>query len=45
VRVFNTALKALKKSGAGRVHISLTHERDNAIAMVVLERVEEGEKR
>jgi holo-[acyl-carrier protein] synthase len=37
IRVFNTALRALKKSGAARVHISLTHERDNAIAMVVLE--------
>jgi holo-[acyl-carrier protein] synthase len=37
VRLFGTALKALEKSGARRVHISLTHERDNAIAMVVLE--------
>jgi holo-[acyl-carrier protein] synthase len=35
--VFGSALEALKKSGAGQVHISLTHERDNAIAMVVLE--------
>jgi holo-[acyl-carrier protein] synthase len=40
VQVFNTALGALQKSGADRVHISLTHERDNAIAMVVLEKVE-----
>jgi holo-[acyl-carrier protein] synthase len=40
--VFGSALKALKKSGAGRVHISLTHERDNAIAMVVLEAYREG---
>jgi holo-[acyl-carrier protein] synthase len=37
VRVFGTARRALEKSGAVRVHISLTHERDNAIAMVVLE--------
>jgi holo-[acyl-carrier protein] synthase len=37
IRVFGSALEALIKSGAGRVHISLTHERDNAIAMVVLE--------
>ncbi|MDR1972390.1 MAG: holo-ACP synthase [Treponema sp.] len=37
VRVFNTARKALERSGALRIHISLTHERDNAIAMVVLE--------
>jgi len=35
--VFGTALEALNKSGAGRIHLSLTHERDNAIAMVVLE--------
>jgi holo-[acyl-carrier protein] synthase len=37
IEVFNTALAALRKSGAGRVHLSLTHERDNAIAMVVVE--------
>lgn len=35
--VFGTALKALEASGASRIHLSLTHERDNAIAMVVLE--------
>ena len=35
--VSGTALKALKLCGAARIHISLTHERDNAIAMVVLE--------
>jgi holo-[acyl-carrier protein] synthase len=40
IRVFNTARQALEKSGARRVHISLTHERDNAIAMVVLEALE-----
>jgi holo-[acyl-carrier protein] synthase len=28
---------ALRKSGATKVHISLTHERDNAVAMVILE--------
>ena len=37
IKVFNTARRALEKSGALRIHISLTHERDNAIAMVVLE--------
>jgi holo-[acyl-carrier protein] synthase len=37
IRVFNTALRALEKSGAKRIHVSLTHERDNAIAMVILE--------
>jgi len=35
--VFGTALTALRQSGAARIHLSLTHERDNAIAMVVLE--------
>ncbi|MDR2740801.1 MAG: holo-ACP synthase [Treponema sp.] len=37
IEVFGTACAALKKSGAGRIHVSLTHERDNAIAMIVLE--------
>jgi len=37
IEVFNTALAALNRSGASRLHISLTHEKDNAIAMVVLE--------
>jgi holo-[acyl-carrier protein] synthase len=37
IRVYNTALAALKKNGANRVHISLTHEKKNAAAMVVLE--------
>jgi holo-[acyl-carrier protein] synthase len=35
--VFGTALTAMEKNGAKRIHLSLTHERDNAIAMVVLE--------
>jgi len=35
--VFGTALAALRQCGAGRIHLSLTHERDNAVAMVVLE--------
>jgi holo-[acyl-carrier protein] synthase len=39
IALFGTALEALKQSGADMVHISLTHERDNAIAMVVLEAV------
>ncbi|MDR0601256.1 MAG: holo-ACP synthase [Treponema sp.] len=38
ITLSGTALRALEKSGAGKVHISLTHERDNAIAMVVLEK-------
>ncbi|MDR2053910.1 MAG: holo-ACP synthase [Treponema sp.] len=38
IEVFGTARCALEKIGADRVHISLTHERDNAVAMIVLER-------
>ena len=37
--VFSSALKALGESSANRVHLSLSHENDNAIAMVVLEYV------
>lgn len=38
IHVSDTALEALKRSGAVHIHVSLTHERDNAIAMVVLEK-------
>ena len=38
ILVSDTALAALKRSGAVYIHVSLTHERDNAIAMVVLEK-------
>jgi holo-[acyl-carrier protein] synthase len=37
IEVFGSALEAFKRSGANRIHVSLTHERDNAVAMVVLE--------
>ena len=37
IMVLGTARAALERSGANRLHVSLTHERDNAIAMVVLE--------
>ena len=36
--VSGTASAALEKSGAVHIHVSLTHEKDNAIAMVVLEK-------
>jgi holo-[acyl-carrier protein] synthase len=39
IQVFGSARTALEKSGANRMFISLTHERDNAVAMVVLEAV------
>jgi holo-[acyl-carrier protein] synthase len=35
--LFNTAKKALENSGAQKVHISLTHEKENAVAVVILE--------
>ncbi|MFP3042934.1 holo-ACP synthase [Treponema primitia] len=38
IEVFGTASSALERSGATKIHISLTHERENAIAMVVLEK-------
>ena len=37
ILVSGTALLALEDSGAGKIHVSLTHEKDSAIAMVVLE--------
>ncbi|MDR2493634.1 MAG: holo-ACP synthase [Spirochaetaceae bacterium] len=37
ITLFGTALRAFKESGADTAHISLTHEKDNAIALVVLE--------
>ena len=38
LNVYHTAKEALEKSGANRIHLSLTHEKNNAIAMVVLEK-------
>ena len=39
INVFGTALAALKQNGANRIHLSLTHESESAVAMVVLEEV------
>lgn len=39
IRLFESARHALEKTGADKVHTSLTHERDNAIAVVILEKV------
>jgi holo-[acyl-carrier protein] synthase len=36
--VHDTAQKVLELSGAENIFVSMTHERDNAVAMVVLER-------
>jgi len=38
IKLENTALKAFEKSGAARTFLSLSHEKENAIAMVVIER-------
>ena len=35
--LFETAKKAFEKSGAHKIYVSLSHEREYAIAMVVLE--------
>lgn len=37
IQVSGTALAALEKSGANRIHLSMTHEGDSAVAVVVLE--------
>ena len=42
--VFGTAKEAFEKSGANKIHLSLTHERDNAVAMVVLEYQSENQE-
>jgi holo-[acyl-carrier protein] synthase len=39
IKLSGTAQKALEKSGADRAHISLSHEKEIAVAMVVLESV------
>jgi len=37
IKLTGTALEAFEKSGAAKAHISLSHESENAIAMIVLE--------
>jgi len=39
LRLTGTAQCAMEKTGADKAHISLSHERDNAVALVILERV------
>jgi len=39
IHLYGTALAAFETSGANRIHLSLTHEQDSAIAMVILEEV------
>ncbi len=35
--VYRTAEKALKQAGGAKIHLSLTHESDNALAFVIME--------
>jgi len=37
LRLYGKALEAFDRCGGRRVHVSLTHEEDNAVAMVVVE--------
>jgi holo-[acyl-carrier protein] synthase len=37
MRLYGSALEKFKALGCSTIHVSLTHESDNAIAMVVLE--------
>jgi holo-[acyl-carrier protein] synthase len=38
VELFGSAAAALERSGAARIHLSLAHERETAIAVVALEK-------
>jgi holo-[acyl-carrier protein] synthase len=42
MRLSGNALEALERAGGEIVHLSLTHERDNALAMVVIEGGSDG---
>ena len=37
VRLFGKALRAFERMGGKSLHVSLTHEKDNAIAVVIIE--------
>ena len=43
IELYGNALEALRAVGGVTVHVSLTHERDNALAMVVIEGESHGE--
>lgn len=38
MKIENTALKAFKITGANKIHLSLTHEKSNAVAVVIIEK-------
>ena len=37
MEVYDTALSAIRRVGGERIHVSLTHEKDTAIAVVIIE--------
>ena len=39
IKLSGTAQEALQKSGANKVHVSLSHEKENAIAIIVIEKI------
>lgn len=45
MRLFGNARDAFERSGGVDIHLSLTHERDNALAMVVIEGVPVEQKK
>jgi holo-[acyl-carrier protein] synthase len=44
MELFGSAAAALERSGATRIHLSLSHEREIAIAMVALEKDQDGNR-
>jgi len=38
IKLYGTAQNEFNKSGATKVHISISHEKENAIAMIILEK-------
>ena len=40
LHVFGTALSAFETSGANRIHLSLSHEREHAVAVVIIESIQ-----
>lgn len=42
MQLYGNALEAFHKCGGQSIHLSLTHERDNALAMVVIEGAVDG---
>jgi holo-[acyl-carrier protein] synthase len=37
IKLFGTALAAFEKSGAAKIHVSLSHEKENAVCLIILE--------